>query len=267
MRKGKGRFSVSPEYHRPAMAEPPALPRVIGHRGAMRYAPENTLAGIREAVRRGAGWIEIDVRLSADQVAVVIHDARLERTTDGRGPVAGASSRKIAGLDAGAWFAPQFAGERVPRLGEALRLAGALGLGVNIELKPSREHQSELSSAVLETLAEGWPRHLPPVLLSSFDRKVLAALRQQRSPWPCGFLAESLPRNWRRQVKALGCTSVHLAHDRLSRADVGAVKSRGLVLAAYTLDDPARARELFGWGVDTVFSNAPDVVMAGLKGL
>lgn len=233
----------------------------------MAYAPENTAAGFREAARRGAAWIEFDVRLSADGVAVVIHDARLERTTSGRGPVAGTDYAKIAGLDAGAWFAPQFAGERVPRLDEAVRLAGELGLGVNIELKPTRRHQRQLSAAVLEVLAGGWPRRFPPALLSSFDRKALAALQEQGSPWPSGLLVKSLPLNWHRQVTALGCSSVHAAHDRLTRAGAEEVKSRGLVLGAYSLDDPARAVELFGWGVDAVFSNAPDVVMAGLKGM
>lgn len=249
------------------MAEPPTLPRVIGHRGAMAYAPENTAAGFREAARRGVAWIEFDVRLSADGVAVVIHDARLERTTSGRGPVAGTPYAEIAGLDAGAWFAPEFAGERVPRLEQALRLAGELGLGVNIELKPTRKHQRELGAAVLEVLAEGWPRHRPPALLSSFDAKVLAALRQQGSPWPSALLVKSLPRDWHRRVAALGCTSVHAAQDSLTRAGAEAVKAAGLVLGAYTLDDPVRAAELFGWGVDAVFSNAPDVVMAGLTGM
>lgn len=255
------------EFDRSVMDKRPVLPRVIGHRGAMAHAPENTAAGFREAARRGAAWIEFDVRLSADGVAVVIHDARLERTTNGRGPVAGTDYAKIAALDAGAWFARQFAGERVPRLGDALRLAGELGLGVNIELKPTRKHQREFSTAVLEVLAEGWPGHLPPALLSSFDRKVLAALREHRSPWPSGLLVKSLPRNWRRQIAALGCSSVHAAHERLTRAGARAVKSRGLVLCAYTLDDPARAAELFGWGVDAVFSNAPGVMLAGLKGI
>lgn len=248
------------------MVERPALPRVIGHRGAMAYAPENTLAGFREAARRGAAWIEFDVRLSADRVPVVIHDARLERTTNGRGPVAGTAYREIAGLDAGAWFDADFTGESVPSLGDAIKLAVELGLGVNIELKPARKHQRELSAAVLEVLAEGWPKRLPPALLSSFDRKVLAALRQQGSPWPSGLLVKSLPRNWRRQIAALGCVSLHAAEDKLSRADVRAVKSHGLAFGAYTLDDPARAAELFGWGVDAVFSNAPDIVLAGIKG-
>ncbi|MHA1536593.1 MAG: glycerophosphodiester phosphodiesterase family protein [Alphaproteobacteria bacterium] len=249
------------------MADIPTLPRVIGHRGAMAYAPENTLAGIREAARRGAAWVEFDVRLSADGLAVVIHDARLERTTNGRGPVAGAGYDTIAGLDAGAWFAPEFAGQRVPLLGDVVRLAAELGLGINVELKPARKRQQALCLAVLGVLAEGWPKRLPPVLLSSFERKALAALRDLGSPWPSGLLVKSLPRNWSRQVAALGCLSVHAAHAKLSRAGARAVKSQGLALAAYTLDSPARADELFAWGVDAVFSNAPDIVMAGIKAI
>lgn len=254
------------EYHQTAMPDRPVLPRVIGHRGAMAYAPENTLAGFREAAERGAAWIEFDVRLSADGVPVVIHDARLDRTTTGRGLVAKTQYQMIAGLDAGAWFDRDFAGECVPRLDDAVGLVSELGLGVNIELKPTRKHQNALASAVLGVLAKRWPQHLPPALLSSFDCMVLAALREQGSPWPSGFLAKELPRNWRRQVAALGCLSVHCAHDKLTREGAGAVKSAGLVLGAYTVNDPVRAQTLFGWGVDAVFSDAPDKVMTGLKG-
>jgi glycerophosphoryl diester phosphodiesterase len=240
------------------------LPRVIGHRGAMAYAPENTEASFRAAKARGCAWIELDVRLTRDGVPVVIHDATLNRTTDAKGRIAARDYDDLAGLDAGGWFAPDFAGERILTLARAVALLGALGLGANIELKPARRHQAEMARAVAGVLSARWPDHLPPPLLSSFDRKVLAALSALAVPWPRGYLAKALPKRWRSEASRLGCVSVHCAHQRLKRGQARAVKEAGFVLAAYTVDDPARMAMLFGWGVDAVFANAPDRLIEAL---
>jgi len=240
------------------------LPRVIGHRGAMAHAPENTGASLRQAAARGARWVEFDVRLTADGVPVVIHDPTLERTTDGTGRVASKTYDAIAALDAGAWFAPRFAGERVPTLAATFALLAELGLGANIEIKPTRGRQRDIVETVLAVLRARWPDHLPPPLLSSFDRKVLAALRDAGSPWPAGYLAKRLPQRWRAQVARLGADTVHVNHKALTEAAAAAVKATGRPLLAYTVDDPARARTLFGWGVDTVFSNAPEAIIGAI---
>jgi glycerophosphoryl diester phosphodiesterase len=229
------------------------LPRVIGHRGAMAYAPENTAASFREAKARGCAWVEFDVRLTRDGVPVLIHDDALNRTTNGKG--------RVAALDAGLWFGPEFAGERILTLARAVALLGELDLGANIELKPVRKHQTEMAKAVAAVLAPRWPEHLPPPLLSSFDRKVLAALAALEVPWPRGYLAKALPRRWRSEARRLGCRSIHCAHQRLKPAQARAVKAAGFVLTAYTVNDPARAATLFDWGVDAVFADAPDRLM------
>ena len=100
----------------------PGLAPVIGHRGAAKRAPENTLAGLRRAHELGAAWVEFDVMLSGDGVPILIHDETLERTTDGHGAVPDHGLAAIRELDAGAWFAPAYAGERVPTLEEAIDL-------------------------------------------------------------------------------------------------------------------------------------------------
>jgi glycerophosphoryl diester phosphodiesterase len=237
------------------------LPRVIGHRGAMAYAPENTAASFREAKARGCAWVEFDVRLTRDGVPVLIHDDALNRTTNGKGRVAAHDYASLAGLDAGLWFGPEFAGERILTLARAVALLGELDLGANIELKPVRKHQTEMAKAVAAVLAPRWPEHLPPPLLSSFDRKVLAALAALDVPWPRGYLAKALPRRWRSEARRLGCRSIHCAHQRLKPAQARAVKAAGFVLTAYTVNDPARAATLFDWGVDAVFADAPDRLM------
>src|SRR4051794_34519268 len=110
-------------------ASPPPLPKVIGHRGAKAYAPENTLAGIRTAAQQGARWVEVDVKLTRDGVPILMHDDTVDRTTNGKGAAATLDFAELRRLDAGAWFGPAFAGERIPTLEEALALVFDLDLG------------------------------------------------------------------------------------------------------------------------------------------
>jgi len=238
---------------------PVVLPPVIGHRGAAGLAPENTLAAFRAAADAGASWVEFDVRLAADGEPVVIHDARLDRTTSGRGAVRRWSSAAIAPLDAGAWFAPVFAGEVVPTLATALAEAARLGLGVNVELKTTRGRAPELVDAVLPAL-RSWHRHERGLLVSSFDRRALEACRVRAPELPCGLLVGRLPMRWRNLVRRLGCRSVNVGHDGLRPTGVAAIREAGLAVAVYTVDDPRRAKEMWSWGVDAIITDRPDLI-------
>ena len=113
------------------------LARVMGHRGAAGRAPENTLAGLRTAAALGMTWAEFDVMLTGDGVPVLFHDDNLKRTTGRDALMAETSFADLAGLDAGGWFAPEFAGEPLPSLEAALALALQLGLTPNVEIKPT----------------------------------------------------------------------------------------------------------------------------------
>jgi len=95
----------------------PHLPCVIGHRGAAASAPENTLAGLRRAAALGCGWVEFDVRLTADAALVLCHDSRLDRTTLGVGRIASLPLQRVRDCDAGSWFGSEFAGEPIPTPG------------------------------------------------------------------------------------------------------------------------------------------------------
>ena len=112
-------------------------PLILGHRGASHDAPQNTLAAFRKAVEVGADGVELDVHLSRDGVPVVIHDAKVDATTDGTGYVSAKSLEELKALDAGLSFDPQFSGERIPTLEEVLLEVGE-ALLVNIELKVGR---------------------------------------------------------------------------------------------------------------------------------
>ncbi|MBV9198658.1 MAG: glycerophosphodiester phosphodiesterase [Alphaproteobacteria bacterium] len=234
------------------------LPPVIGHRGAAGYAPENTAAGFRKAAALGCCWVEFDVRLTSDNQPVLLHDNRLERTTDGRGKVNARSFAAIRRHDAGSWFHPSFAGERVPKLAEALALLVELGLGGNIELKAARGRAAETGALVSSLLASNWPDDPARLLISSFQPVALAAARDHAPRVPRGILFRRIPKNWFRIAAKLGCATIHADQQRLSAAVVSDIRQAGYPLLAYTVNDRARAQTLFDWGVTSVFSDVPD---------
>jgi glycerophosphoryl diester phosphodiesterase len=237
----------------------PGIGPVIGHRGAAAHAPENTLAGLRRAKALGCDWVEFDVRLTGDGVPVLCHDASLDRTTSGSGPVSAMSLAAIRECDAGSWFDPGFAGERVPSLHEALVLAAELGLGANVELKSDRGREYATAAAVASTVRRLGGR-APVVLVSSFLESALVALLELAPEIPRGVLFRLVPRGWAEVALRLGCTMIGADHRRLRPRRVAVVRAAGCHLAAYTVNDPARADLLFAWGVTSVFSDAPDII-------
>jgi len=235
------------------------FPPVIGHRGAAARAPENTLAGLRRAKALGCSWVEFDVRLTADGVPVLCHDARLDRTSDGSGLVSARSFAAIHDFDAGAWFGPEFAGEHMPHIEEALTLAAALDLAANVEIKSERGRDYATAAAVAATLRRLGDR-APPVLVSSFQLPAVAAMRALAPRLPRGVLFQMVPRGWVETARRLDCVAIGADHRRLRPRQVAAIRDAGYPLMAYTVNDPARARLLYSWGVTSVFSDVPDII-------
>lgn len=239
------------------------LPKIIGHRGAAATAPENTLAGLRRAHRLGAAWVEFDVKLTADGRCILMHDDTLDRTTNGSGPVAAASYDEIRQLDAGSWFDGGFAGEKVPSLEEAFALCDSLSLGCNIEIKPCPGREAATAERVVVAIQAHWPLDKPLPLVSSFNRESLMATNAAAPDFlPLGHLVQALSHRWREEAEELGCSAIHCDHRRLTRADVKEIKGSRYPVLVYTVNDGARARELFDWGVDAVLTDVPDVVRA-----
>jgi glycerophosphoryl diester phosphodiesterase len=246
---------------RGAGRRPLPLPRVIGHRGAAARAPENTLAGFRLANSLGCDWVEFDVRLTADHTLVVCHDDRVERTTNGRGAISDLALAEIRELDAGSWFDRSFAGEPVPTLDETLELCCGLGLGANVEIKAERGRGPATAAAVAAALGERGSR-LPPVLISSFLEEAVAEAAQRLPDIPRSMLWRRVPRDWSRKAETLGCMTINADQSHLSAGLVTDIGTAGYPVLAYTVNDPARARQLFGWGVTSVFTDAPDIILA-----
>jgi glycerophosphoryl diester phosphodiesterase len=236
---------------------PLKLPRVIGHRGAAAAAPENTLAGFREARRQGVDWVEFDAKLSADNRCFLLHDDDLDRTSNGKGPARLKTWDELNSLDAGAWKGPQFAGEKLPLLAETLELFQELDLSFNLELKPCPGREIETAQVVLDEVKRLWPQARPRPLISSFEIPCLEVSRDRHSDLPRGLLLETHPADWAELARRLAVETVNI-WDRDADAEwCRAIKAAGFGLLVYTVNDAARAKTLIEWGVDGVFTDVP----------
>lgn len=236
------------------------LPFVIGHRGAKGLAPENTLAGFQAAKRVGVRWVEFDVKLSRDGIPLLFHDDFLDRTTNAQGRVMDRTWAELAGLDAGSYFSPGFKGEGVPRLDQAIVMLGTLGLGANIEIKPSPGTEAQTAAETIAVVRKLWPGHLPKPLLTSFALKAMEEARRLAPDLPKALLVEKLPEDWKVLAKTIGANAVHLDDQFVTTGQVASVRQAGLGVRVYTVNDPGRAAALSGWGVSSVFTDYPNLI-------
>jgi glycerophosphoryl diester phosphodiesterase len=240
------------------------LPRVIGHRGAAEAAPENTLVSFREAKRQGATWVEFDAKLSADNRAFILHDDNLDRTSDAKGPARALGYDDLRALDAGSWKAPQFAGEKMPLLAEALALFAQEKLDFNLELKPCPGRARETASIVLDEVKRLWPQARQKPLISSFVLECLEIARDQVPEFPRGLLFEEHPANWLDLAQNLKVETINIWDQDAIPEWITEIKAEGYGLLVYTVNDAARARQLIEWGVDGVFTDAPARILAAV---
>jgi glycerophosphoryl diester phosphodiesterase len=241
------------------------FPAIVAHRGASSTHPENTLPAFEEALRVGAPIVELDVRLSADGVPVVMHDPTVDRTTDGSGAVSELTARELATLDAGRPDEPA----TVPSLAEVLELvSGRAAVALEIKnlpaepgFEPDREPAVEAALAEVErTRFEG------PVLVVSFNPSSIEASRAISPEVPTGFLTTELvdPHEALRYAVAAGHAMVLPGTRSLipvGPAFVQDVHAAGLRIGTWTVDDPEVVRRLLDWGTDAVASNDPAMAL------
>jgi len=236
-------------------------PAFIAHRGGGRFAPENTLAAMRAGAAHGFRMVEYDVKLSRDEVPFLLHDDRIDRTSDGRGLASELDWKTLSQSDFGAWHGPEFAGEPAPTLLSVARYTRARGVHSNIEIKPTTGCEAETGAAVARAAARLWAGAALPPLLSSFSETALEAARTAEPGLPRALLIEGpVPADWRARMTGLGCIGLNIDTQQADRALVREVLDQGATLAVWTVDDPGRARELLHWGCQAVFTDALDQV-------
>jgi glycerophosphoryl diester phosphodiesterase len=234
------------------------LPAVIGHWGAAAYAPENTCSGFEMASTLGAKWVEFDVRLTQDQQAIVFHDEDLQRTSDGDGLISELTWKDLGQYDVGSWFDSAYSNERIPTLLDTISILKKLGLGANVEIKSSDGRECESGQLIAELLQQHWPKSLPPVLVSSFSPECLLTVKDESPDISRALIMDEVPSDWEKQLQVLGCEGLHCRHDKLKKQVAGQITERGYSLRCFTVNNSSRAKELFSWGIEFVFTDYPD---------
>lgn len=223
----------------------------IAHRGNSLYAPENTLAAFR-AAEGVADLVETDVRVSSDGRLVLMHDATVDRTTDGTGAVAGLTLAQLRALDAGSWFSPVFAGERVPTLEEMVTATLPFAT-------PLIEHKAGTAAQIVDEL-----RRLDAVsrvVVQSFDWAFLAAAHALEPTLRLGALGSgNFTAAQLTNIINSGATIVAWEKASVTPAMVAAVHQAGLALYVWTVDSPAEIRRFTEMGVEGIISNDPAAV-------
>ncbi len=233
-------------------------PKRCAHRGAGKLAPENTLAAFRHGAGFGYKMFEFDAKLSADGVALLMHDPTLERTSNGQGRVAGKNFGELSQLDAGSWHSPAFAGESIPSLERVVRWLNANRCLANIEIKPCPGRDAETGAAIaLEARRLFAGQDVPP-LLTSFSEAALEAAGQVAPELPRGLLVDQLLGDWVARCKRLGCVAIDLHFSQLSREVIALAHAEGLRVATYTVNDVELAERFRGWGLDVLITDMVD---------
>lgn len=256
-------------------------PRIVAHRGASGYAPENTLAAVDKANELGIDWVENDVQRTKDGELIVMHDATLDRTTDAeevypeRSPwkVGDFTADEIAKLDAGSSFSEEFAGEKVPTLTQYLERVSENDQRLLLELKDPARYPGIEADTLNQLREAGWldRQHVKSKLVvQSFDANAVKAVHGLKPSVQTGFLGQ--PKTDELKTYARFVDQINPKSSAVSKQYVRDIKKlRGphgdrLQVHTWTVDDAATARKVNKAGVDGIISNKPDVVRDALSG-
>ncbi|MHA2500460.1 MAG: glycerophosphodiester phosphodiesterase [Candidatus Hodarchaeales archaeon] len=229
---------------------------VIAHRGASGWAPENTLPAFQKAAELEADMIEFDIQLSADRHIVVIHDKTVDRTTNGTGRVAEKSFAELRQLDAGAWFAPNFAGTRIPTLREVLSTISD-SIQLNIELKHFDLESNFFEQDVAAIVTEFDLLHR--AIFAARHPKSITRLKELIPGIDCVLLQKE--RTEDEYVEALLRLNLKVAQIRrrsMNQAFINRLHEHKILINLFYADEAEEMRNFITMGIDGILTNYPD---------
>ena len=234
---------------------------VIAHRGASGHAPENTLAAFRKAVSLGASFIETDLQLSRDAHFLAIHDASVNRTTNGKGAVHDLTLAELRQLDAGSWFGSEFSGERIPTLEEILQFSKKNDVMFYLEMKPSGSWGGE--HALIGALRDSG--EIPRVVAISFDPSMVLNLHKIEPTMMTGLLYDAQIEKPVEKAVEIGARQLIARADLVTPALLEQARKKDLPVVCWTVNHPAHMRMLIEAGIHGIMSDYPDRLVAAIK--
>jgi glycerophosphoryl diester phosphodiesterase len=235
---------------------------LIAHRGAADSAPENTLAAIRKALEGPAEFIEIDIHQTRDQQLVVMHDATVDRTTNGQGNIASLTLAELRQLDAGSWYDSTFSQEKVPTLAEVLALVKGKKK-LLIEIKKGDDYYAGIENNTLELIHQHQAQHWT-VIQSFYDEVLTKVWKSEyaisthkllvgKLPWLPVYFDHRL--RWGSLDKYYRAAAINVNQYFATRAFIRHVHSKGFKTYVWTVDDPRDINKVIDRGADGVISN------------
>ncbi len=242
-----------------------SYPRIIAHRGGGHHAPENTLAAVRLGAQRGFTMVEYDVKLTQDDLAILLHDDKVDRTSNGSGDAGAMSYRELATLDFGAWHSARYAGEPIPTLYAIAAFTQHNGILSDIEIKPCAGTEEHTGTLVTRMARLMWAHAKVPPLLSSFSEIALAAALREAPELPRALLiADELPTDWRERMQRLQCVALNMNQRHVTPDAIHRVHEAGYKITAWTVNDTVRAHDLLDWGCDAIFTDEIEAIPASI---
>lgn len=235
----------------------PLQTKIIAHRGASKYAPENTMPAFALALELGADGIETDVQLTKDKIPVLIHDENVKRTSDGKGYVKDLTYQQLINLDMGSWFSTKFIGTKIVSLENFLQWVQDKPLHLNIELKNNKIDYKDLEKIVLELLTNY--QLLNRTTLSTFNPKSVKRLHELTSKVDIAFLNSKRMKYFTKYANNLGASSIHIKYRLLNSRLMEKSKQHHLNVRVYTVNKPSHLIRCFNQECDAIFTDVPDI--------
>jgi len=234
------------------------LNELVAHRGASEHSPENTMAAFRLAEQQGAKWLEFDVSTAGDATPIIMHDSTTDRCSDKQYPINQLTMENIHTIDAGSWFAPEFAGERIPLFKEVLEWLRGNEMRANVEIKrhPQQQNTTEFVQPIVDCLLEYqdlWPR----LLVTSFDTESLEYCLRNIPKINCGALFDELPDNWLALISQWGVSTIHINYQHLTYAMLAETQKRNIITRCYTPKKYDDIESYLHKGLTSVIVNSP----------
>ncbi|MDF9841460.1 MULTISPECIES: glycerophosphodiester phosphodiesterase [unclassified Paenibacillus] len=240
--------------------------KVLAHRGASAYAPENTMEAFRLAVEQGADGFEIDINLSKDGEIVVIHDDSIDRTSDGQGDITSYTLEELKAFNFNKGFAEQYTTARIPTLREVLGLVKEHGLYLNIEVKDilsKMELYAGLPGAAAELVREYGLTD--QVIFSSFNHYSMVKLKNEYPEMKTGLLYIAGLYQGAEYARLTRADALHPVFFGVNREAVDEARAAGVQVNAWTVNEPEHIGWMLAAGVDAIITDRPDVCI-GLRG-
>ena len=247
--------------------------KIIAHRGGSNLAPENTMAAFQNALNLGVDMIEIDIEQTIDSVVVVIHDTKVDRTTNGKGKVDSLTYSYIKTLDAGSWYDSRFKGEKISTLEEVLQAVNGKAT-VLIEIKSGDELYPGIEKRTVETIqhfnAHSW------TIVQSFNKKTVERVKILDNKIVTYYL---LGRNFmsyyhslqakikKNKIQEFLYDGIAVHYSMLNAASVDSVKQMGLGVFTWTVDEEDDMTKMIEFGVDGIITDSPDKLIGLIESM